>query len=238
MWQLNLATGQRTRLTSYPDWDEDDAPSPDGRSIVIEATSKHRVDALGALLPVRDFIDDPESAILAGYLVGAGGSSPDIAALRQCDLQPWLLRHPAIAAEPDGTAPALRRRAGARRQQRLRLPAVESRRHHHRAQHPELHHQSQCPLPSAGTPDLPRANDSGQGGELAARQLGTQSARYHGPLGGTNHVVLQGLRAGTATIDYDNVKGLFVALIESSTPTTPTTDATSSTAPMRSPTRT
>ena len=40
---------------------------------------------------MRDFTDDPESAILAGYLVGAGGDSPDIAALRQCDLQPWLL---------------------------------------------------------------------------------------------------------------------------------------------------
>jgi len=85
VWEINLATGQRTRLTANPDWDEDDAPSPDGRSIVIESDrTMHRTDMLGGLLPVRGFIDAPEVAIYASYYV-AGPVD------RQCDLQPWLL---------------------------------------------------------------------------------------------------------------------------------------------------
>jgi hypothetical protein len=85
VWEVNLATGTRTRLTANPDWDEDDAPSPDGRSIVIESDrTMHRTDMLGGLLPVRGFIDAPQVAIYASYYV-AGPID------RQCDLQPWLL---------------------------------------------------------------------------------------------------------------------------------------------------
>ncbi len=85
VWKVNLATGRRTRLTTNPDWDEDDAPSPDGRSIVVESDrTMHRTDMLGGLLPVRGFIDAPQVAIYASYYV-AGPVD------RQCDLQPWLL---------------------------------------------------------------------------------------------------------------------------------------------------
>jgi hypothetical protein len=85
VWEVNFATGRRTRLTANPDWDEDDAPSPDGRSLVVESDrTMHRTDMLGGLLPVRGFIDAPEVAIYASYFV-AGPVD------RQCDLQPWLL---------------------------------------------------------------------------------------------------------------------------------------------------
>ncbi len=85
VWEVNLATGKRTRLTANPDWDEDDAPSPDGRSIVVESDrTMHRTDMLGGLLPVRGFIDAPQVSIYASYYV-AGPVD------RQCDLQPWLL---------------------------------------------------------------------------------------------------------------------------------------------------
>jgi hypothetical protein len=212
VWQLNLATGRRSRITSYPDWDEDDAPSPDGRSIVVESDrGMHRVDTLGALLPVRDFIDDPESAILAGYLVGAGGASADITTLRQCDLQPWLLPAsgddggtlvgqpllpysggPVHAANnvagypqwsPDGTEIALNTQSylTGRSAPYLLVAHLTSR---------------------APTTALPVANS--QPGSWAPSPLA-----YHGPLGGTNHVVLHGLKAGTATVDYANPKGVF-----------------------------
>jgi WD40 repeat protein len=85
VWEVNLATGKRTRLTANPDWDEDDAPSPDGRSIVVESDrTMHRTDMLGGLLPVRGFIDAPQVAIYASYYVQGPVD-------RQCDLQPWLL---------------------------------------------------------------------------------------------------------------------------------------------------
>jgi hypothetical protein len=85
VWEVNLATGRRTRLTANPDWDEDDAPSPDGRSLVVESDrGMHRTDMLGGLLPVRGFIDAPQVSIYASYYV-AGPVD------RQCDLQPWLL---------------------------------------------------------------------------------------------------------------------------------------------------
>jgi hypothetical protein len=84
VWELNFKTGRRTQLTAFPDWQEDDAPSPDGRSIVIESDqTMHRVDMLGALMPVRGFIDAPAIAVAANYYV-AGPVD------RQCDLQPWL----------------------------------------------------------------------------------------------------------------------------------------------------
>lgn len=212
VWQVNLATGQRTRLTAYPDWDEDNAPSPDGRSIVVESDrGMHRVDSFGALMPVRDFIDDPESAILADYLVGAGGSAPDIAALRQCDLQPWLL--PATGDNggnlmgqpllpytggdihaannisgypqwsPDGTQIALN---------------TQSYRTNRSAPYLLIAHLT------ARAPSTPEPVVSSQPGGWAP-----SPENYHSPLGGTNRIVLHGLNSGTVAIDYDNPKGLF-----------------------------
>jgi hypothetical protein len=84
VFEVDLATGRRTRVTAHPDWDEDDAVSPDGRSLVLYSDrGMHRVDAAG-LLPRRSFIDYPLSANAAVYYVGTPIGF-------QCDLQPWLL---------------------------------------------------------------------------------------------------------------------------------------------------
>lgn len=84
VFEVDLATGKRTRITAHPDWDEDDAMSPDGRSLVVYSDrGMHRVDAAG-LLPRRSFIDYPLSANAAVYYVGTPIGF-------QCDLQPWLL---------------------------------------------------------------------------------------------------------------------------------------------------
>jgi hypothetical protein len=91
--EVDLATGKTTRLTSGPDWDEDDAPSPDGSSIVVESDrTMHRTDLTG-LLPVRGFADAAATAAAAAYFVGDN-------VRRQCDLQPWLLP----ASGDDGAA--------------------------------------------------------------------------------------------------------------------------------------
>jgi hypothetical protein len=84
VFEVDLRTGARTRLTAHPDWDEDDAVSPDGRSLVVYSDrGMHRVDAAG-LVPRRSFIDYPLSANAAIYYVGTPIGF-------QCDLQPWLL---------------------------------------------------------------------------------------------------------------------------------------------------
>lgn len=210
VWKLNLRTGRRTRLTSYPDWDEDNAPSPNGRSIVIESDrGMHRVDMLGALMPVRDFIDDPEVAALASYYVGAGGPQP-LGLRRQCDLQPWLLPasgdrggslmgqplqpytggtvHPANNVSgypqwaPNGTAIALN---------------TESYTTNRSAPYLLVAHLS------SRRPSRPDRIVSSQPGHWAP-----SPDDYHGPIGSINHVVLQGLRAGTVTVNYDNSSGL------------------------------
>jgi hypothetical protein len=81
-WQVNLATGQRTRLTGNPDWSEDDGGSPNGKywSVFSDRTI-HFVDWLGGLFPVPDFIDDAASAMVAGTI---GGNT-------ECEGPTWLL---------------------------------------------------------------------------------------------------------------------------------------------------
>jgi hypothetical protein len=84
VYQVDLATGQRTRLTANPDWDEDNGMSPDGSLLLLHSDrGMHRVDADG-LLPRRSFIDYPISLEAAIYYVGTNIGF-------QCDLQPWLL---------------------------------------------------------------------------------------------------------------------------------------------------
>jgi hypothetical protein len=64
IWSVNLATGKRTRLTAHPDWDEDNAVSPDGRLMTVYSTrTMHYTDWLGGLLPVRDFVWAPVAAM-------------------------------------------------------------------------------------------------------------------------------------------------------------------------------
>lgn len=82
--KINLATGKVTQLTSYPDWNEDGAFSPDGGSLLTESwRTEHRLTAISLMPLARSFISlgDP---IFAIYYVS---SRPAFA----CDLQPWLL---------------------------------------------------------------------------------------------------------------------------------------------------
>ncbi len=204
VWEINLKTGRRWRLTSYPDWDEDDAPSPDGRSIVIESDrTMHRIDMWGALMPVRDFVDDPETIMTAGYYVADNIH-------RQCDLQPWLL--PASGDDggglmgqplqpytggavhgannisgypqwaPNGTAVVLN---------------TESYKTNLSAPYLVVAH-----LTSRQATNPARIVDSEPGSWAPTPDA------YHGPIGSVNDIVLHGLKAGTATVDYDNVNGL------------------------------
>lgn len=84
LYKTNLATGQVTRLTGHPDWDEDGGDSPDGELMLLHSDrGMHRVDAAG-LLPRRSFVDYPISVNAAIYYVGHDEGF-------QCDLQPWLL---------------------------------------------------------------------------------------------------------------------------------------------------
>lgn len=82
VWSVNLATGKRTRLTSHPDWDEDNAISPDGKLLSLwTGRTMHFTDWISGLLPVRDFIRAPLSAMSAGT----------IGANKMCHGPMWLL---------------------------------------------------------------------------------------------------------------------------------------------------
>ncbi len=60
VWSVNLATGRRTRLTANPDYDEDNAVSPDGKLLALWSNrTMHLTDWYSGLLPLRDFIDTP-----------------------------------------------------------------------------------------------------------------------------------------------------------------------------------
>lgn len=67
VWSVNLATGKRTRLTSHPDYDEDNAVSPNGKLLALWSNrTMHMTDWFGGLLPVRDFIDTPAALMSLG----------------------------------------------------------------------------------------------------------------------------------------------------------------------------
>jgi hypothetical protein len=82
VWSVNLASGRRTRLVSAPDWNEDDGGSPNGKLLsVFSDRTMHFADWIGGLMPVRDFIDAPMSAMAASNI---GGNS-------ECEGPMWLL---------------------------------------------------------------------------------------------------------------------------------------------------
>jgi hypothetical protein len=65
VWSVNLATGRRTRLTANPDYDEDNAGSPNGKLLALWSNrTMHLTDWYSGLLPVRDFIDTPAALMV------------------------------------------------------------------------------------------------------------------------------------------------------------------------------
>jgi hypothetical protein len=78
LWKLDLRTGKRTRLTSYPEWEEDMATSPDGRSMYlgINSQGRHYFD-WAALMPFRGFFD-------AAWVGAAAITQVSSAKLRSC----------------------------------------------------------------------------------------------------------------------------------------------------------
>ena len=82
-FKMDLKTGDVTRITSNPDWDEDGAPSPDNSLHAVASwRTQHRIDTLGLLEPDLPFLSFLPAAALAGYYVSTF----------QCDLQTWLLQ--------------------------------------------------------------------------------------------------------------------------------------------------
>lgn len=74
VWEVDLKTGARTRLTASPDWDEDLGVSPDGKTMAIYSNRTYHVfDWTGGMLPHRGFIDAPIAGALSG-LVNNGRS--------------------------------------------------------------------------------------------------------------------------------------------------------------------
>ena len=70
IWEVDLKTGVRRRLTSHPDWDEDNAPSPDGKYMELWSNRQtHLLDWSGGQMPYRDFIDAPAIAALADFTI-------------------------------------------------------------------------------------------------------------------------------------------------------------------------
>jgi hypothetical protein len=57
VWELNLATGARKRLTANPEWDEDNTMSPNGEMLGVWSTrTEDTIGSFGSLLPVRGFM--------------------------------------------------------------------------------------------------------------------------------------------------------------------------------------
>lgn len=84
MRKIDLQTGETTRLTAHPDWDEDGAPSPDGRHLVVGSwRGMNRVEALG-VFPNPPFLAYPYFAAVATHYVSSRAGFG-------CDIQPWLL---------------------------------------------------------------------------------------------------------------------------------------------------
>jgi hypothetical protein len=62
VWSVNLATGKRTRVTANPDYDEDNAVSPNGKLLALWSNrTMHLTDWYGGMLPVRGFFDTPSA---------------------------------------------------------------------------------------------------------------------------------------------------------------------------------
>ena len=85
MLRIDLATGETTRLTAHPDWDEDGSLSPDQQLLVSYSwRARERLDAFAWIPPIRGFSGLMIGAAIAPYYVSTWDGF-------QCDLSPWLL---------------------------------------------------------------------------------------------------------------------------------------------------
>lgn len=90
---LDLATGERRRLTAHPDWDEPLDVSPDGGTFVVGSSrGTHRIDGL-SLVPRPPMFDLVAYAQSARWLLSTEA--------RDCVVRPWLLD----ASRPDTGQP-------------------------------------------------------------------------------------------------------------------------------------
>ena len=99
-WKIDLATGERTRLTAYPDWTEDAGISRDGRTLLAwSVRGMERATSL-TLVPRPPFINMSLFVHANLYFIGSAEGF-------LCSLQPWLL--PATGDPPEND---MRARAG------------------------------------------------------------------------------------------------------------------------------
>jgi hypothetical protein len=81
-WELDIGSGQRRRLTSDIDWDEDAQISPDGRWIArFSSRGLHRMDVF-SLLPRPPFVEFATFAQIGRLMLNREN--------RFCLLEPWL----------------------------------------------------------------------------------------------------------------------------------------------------
>jgi hypothetical protein len=211
VWSVNLKTGRRTHLTANPDWDEDNAVSPNGKLLSLWSNrTMHFADFIGGLLPVRDFINAPVATMASGA----------IGANKMCHGPMWLLpasgdQGGTLAGEPivsydypnvtvtnnltgapqwspDGTMIALNTNL-------TKQPYV-----------PERGRNAPFLLVArlmAQQPTRPLRTVSSDVGSWAPTP-----AEYHGALGYKGTVVLRGPGGGTVTVSYAGAPGPGVLL--------------------------
>lgn len=75
IWEVDLKTGERTRLTAHPDWDEDMAMTPDGELLNVWSSRGYDVYTwAGGLFPFRSFIDAAAAVSMTSRLTNSPGN--------------------------------------------------------------------------------------------------------------------------------------------------------------------
>ncbi len=199
VWELDLQTGERTRLTHNPDWQEDHGRSPDNTSDVftIDSRNTHYLDYL-SLMPYRSFFDAWEIAPIAQIAVAGaakrscapftprllpadgdlGGklAGQDLQPYDGGDIRPSGNYQSTAMWKPDGTAVALSTQSfttlgGA--------PYLEI------AHFPARKPTKPVPVVSSDPGDWAPTHED-----------------YHGALGANTDITLDGLASGTVTLHY------------------------------------
>jgi hypothetical protein len=206
VWSVNLATGKRTRLTAHPDWDEDNAVSPNGELMALyTGRTMNFTDWVGGLLPVREFIRAPLSVMSSGAIGGNKMCHPPMWLLPASGDQGGTLAGQPIVSyayknvtvtnnltgsaqwSPDGTKLALNTNLTTE-------PYIRDR--------------------GKNAPFLLVANLTSRKGTKAARTVSSDVGSwaptptdYHGALGFKGTVTLKGPRGGTVTLTYAGAPG-------------------------------